>query len=452
MTDKSYSSKLARPSPVFIGIDLGTSGCRAIAIDAVGNIKAQAKLNYSSQSQHTQQTPREWWHATQYVLREITSQLQRQHQQQHIQAIAVDGTSSTVLLCNDTGQPLSPVLMYDDQHAKSQATFLQKYAPKNSVVLNFTSGLAKVLYLIELHRPEERFHIVHQADWIAGQLCRRFDFSDYNNALKTGFDPINKIWPLWLLDLFDELKINPESLPRVVSPGSLISNIDPLIANELGLPIDVEIIAGTTDSTAAFIASSDNLTQPHKKGDAVTSLGSTLVLKVVSDIPINDPVHGIYSQPFGPLWLVGGASNSGGAVLQYYFNDEQMLALTKKLKPEISTNLNYYPLISAGERFPINDPDLAPRIMPKVDDDATFFQGLLEGMAEIEHTGYKLLEQLGAPYPSSVQTAGGGAINKKWQQIREQKLGVPITAATHTAAAYGAAKLAAKKYLSAESQ
>ena len=124
-----------------------------------------------------------------------------------------------------------------------------------------------------------------------------------------------------------------------------------------------------------------------------------------------------------------------------------MASMTKQLKPESSTNLNYYPLIQQGERFPVNDPKLAPRISPKVSDDVEFFQGLLEGIAEIEHTGYKLLEDLGAPYPTSIQTSGGGANNNAWQQIREGKLGVPVTVAAHTAAAYGSAILASKNYI-----
>lgn len=434
MSDKTYGRKLTRPSPLFIGVDLGTSGCRAIAIDKNGAIKAEAKIHYAEKN-HKQQTPVDWWQATQSVLKSIISKVNHQH----IQAIAVDGTSGTVLLCDQTGKPLTPAIMYDEKHANSQAEFLKQYAPKNSVVLNPTSGLAKVLWLLEHHQIEEPFHIVHQADWISGKLTRRFDISDFNNTLKTGFDTSNKIWPLWLTDLFKQLKINVESLPKVVSPGTRITNIHPHVASDLGLPLDVEIIAGTTDSTAAFMAS--NLTQV---GQAVTSLGSTLVLKIISDIEINDPKHGVYSQPYGQYWLVGGASNSGGAVLKYYFSDKKIQELSKQLKPNVHTNLNYYPLIEAGERFPINDPHLAPRINPKVDNDALFFQGLLEGIADIEHTGYKLLEKLGAPYPSSVLTAGGGATNEAWQKIRQHKLGVPVSVAEHTAAAYGAAKLAAK--------
>ena len=434
MSDKTYGTKLSRPSPLFIGVDLGTSGCRAIAIDKTGTIKAEAKIHYAEKN-HKQQTPDDWWQATQSVLQTIISKVNHQH----IQAIAIDGTSSTVLLCDNTGKPLTPAVMYDEQHAKPQAELLKQYAPKKSVVLSPTSGLAKILWLLEHHQVKEPFHIVHQADWISGQLSRRFDVSDFNNVLKTGFDANNKIWPLWLTDLFKELKINTACLPQVVSPGSRIASVHPHVASDLGLPIDVEIIAGTTDSTAAFMAS--NAT---KVGQAVTSLGSTLVLKIISDVEINDPAHGVYSQPYGQYWLVGGASNSGGAVLQYYFSEEQMLELSKELKPSVHTNLNYYPLIEVGERFPINDPNLEPRLSPRVDNDALFFQGLLEGIAEIEHTGYKLLEKLGAPYPTSVQTSGGGANNLNWQKMRQHKLGIPVTAAKQTAAAYGAAKLAAK--------
>ena len=434
MSDKTYGTKLARPTPLFIGVDLGTSGCRAIAIDSSGIIKAESKIHYADKNHH-QQTPDDWWQAAQFVLKEIISKVNHQH----IQSIAVDGTSGTVLLCDHAGKPLAPAVMYDEQHAKPQAEFLKQYAPKDSVVLSPTSGLAKVLWLLEHNKVTEPFHIVHQADWVSGQLSCRFDVSDFNNVLKTGFDANNKVWPLWLTDLFKELKINTACLPQVVSPGSRIASVHPHVASDLGLPIDVEIIAGTTDSTAAFMAS--NVTTV---GQAVTSLGSTLVLKIISDIEINDPAHGVYSQPYGQHWLVGGASNSGGAVLKYYFNEEQMLALTPELKPSVHTNFNYYPLIEPGERFPINDPNLAPRINPNVGNDALFFQGLLEGIAEIEHTGYKLLEELGAPYPTSVQTTGGGAINKAWQKIRQHKLGIPVSVAEQTAAAYGTAKLAAK--------
>ena len=102
MTSKSYSSILARPSSLFVGIDLGTSGCRAIAINAAGEIKAHSQLHYLKQNLSAHK-PADWWHATLVVLKDIITQTELQH----IEAISIDGTSGTVLLCDDNGNPLT---------------------------------------------------------------------------------------------------------------------------------------------------------------------------------------------------------------------------------------------------------------------------------------------------------------------------------------------------------
>lgn len=433
MSSKSYAASLARPASLFIGIDLGTSGCRAIAINLTKDIVAESHVDYPTSST---QTPELWWQATQSVIKDITAQVKLHH----IEAIAIDGTSGTVLLCSEEGVPLTPALMYHDQRASKHAERLKQFAPHHSVVTNPSSGLAKALWLIEHYPQNKPFRLSHQADWIAGQLCRRFDFSDINNALKTGYDAINRHWPLWMSDL----EFNTDCLPRVYQPGDPVTTINLNVAKQLGLPIDVEIIAGTTDSTAAFIAASEN-TSPQP-GDAVTSLGSSLVVKVVSEVPLNDPSSGIYSQPYDHYWLVGGASNSGAAVLNYYFTPQQMRTMSQHVQPDKPTGLDYYPLINKGERFPFNDPDFQPRLTPKTANDVLFFQGMLEGIANIEHEGYKLLYELGAPYPTTVKTVGGGAKNSAWQKIREKRLGVPVVCAKHSQAAYGSALLAGKKY------
>jgi sugar (pentulose or hexulose) kinase len=197
------------------------------------------------------------------------------------------------------------------------------------------------------------------------------------------------------------------------------------------------IVAGTTDSTAAFLA-----TGADRIGQAVTSLGSTLVLKVLAERPVFAPAYGVYSHRLGERWLVGGASNSGGAVLRQFFSDAQLHALESQLHPETLTGLDYYPLPSCGERFPLNDPALPPRLEPRPADAAQFLQGLLEGIARIERRGYEVLHSLGAPYPSEVISIGGGAINAAWRQIRARMLGVPVHLAQQQDAAYGAALLA----------
>jgi sugar (pentulose or hexulose) kinase len=179
-------------------------------------------------------------------------------------------------------------------------------------------------------------------------------------------------------------------------------------------------------------------------GEAVTSLGSTLVLKVLSEEPIFAPEYGVYSQPLGDYWLVGGGSNSGGAVLRHFFNDAQMAELSSQLQPDNPCGLDYYPLLLPGERFPFNDPTLAPRLSPRPSDDACFFQAMLEGIAAIEKAGYERLAKLGAPYPVSVRSIGGGARNAAWTAIRARTLGVTMRRADAEEACYGTAVLAAR--------
>ncbi|MFM7448976.1 MAG: FGGY-family carbohydrate kinase, partial [Leptolyngbyaceae cyanobacterium] len=160
--------------------------------------------------------------------------------------------------------------------------------------------------------------------------------------------------------------------------------------------------------------------------------------------PIENEPYGIYSHRLGDLWLVGGASNTGGAVLQQFFTTEQLIELSTQILTEQASQLDYYPLIKPGERFPTNDPNLPPRLSPRPQDAVCFLHGLLESMARIEARGYQLLQALGATPLTRVYTAGGGAVNQAWIEIRARQLGVPVVPSPHTEAAYGAALLAAR--------
>ena len=375
------------------------------------------------------QDPDIWWAA----LRDCLSALSRQCDTRQITRLSIDGTSATVLICDAVGQPLTPALMYNDGRAKEQASRIEALAPAESGAQGASSSLAKVLWLLEQHDIPAGALVQHQADWLSAKLTETFGRSDHNNALKLGFD-INKLdWPGWIT----ELGLGRKMLPRVLAPGAELGLISEAVAKTLGLNPGTTVCAGTTDSVAAFMASGAN-----QIGDAVTSLGSTLVLKLLSDKPVFSAAHGVYSHRLGNRWLVGGASNTGGAVLKKFFSDEQLRSMTARLNPEQPTGLDYYPLVEPGERFPLNDPELPPRIDPVPDDPIEFFQALLEGISTIEQRGYQLLEQLGGPALKQVFTAGGGSQNAAWTRMRKILLGVPVSQARSVDAAFGSALLA----------
>ncbi|MEL7356794.1 MAG: FGGY-family carbohydrate kinase [Cyanobacteria bacterium J06560_6] len=416
---------------ISLGIDFGTSGARAIALatnkDSDKIVVAEARHAFEPGEVSS---PTAW----QQVLWQLLDALDASVRDR-LSRIAINGTSATVLLCDDTAQPVTDALLYNDTSARKTLADIQGIAPPGSPTLSATSSLTKALWWHKTLAPPQLSKVsllCHQADWLSALLHGGAPVSDYHNALKLGYDVRSLTYPAWLLSL-------PIAswLPTVKAPGDVIAPISSATATRFGIPPTCQICAGTTDSIAAFIASGAST-----PGDAVTSLGSTLVLKLLSRCPIDDETFGIYSHRLGDLWLVGGASNTGGAVLKKYFSAPQLAALTEQIDIAQPCELNYYPLNALGERFPINDPDYLPRLTPRPAQDADFLYGLLDAIARIESEGYQKLQSLGLPAITRVYTAGGGAKNAKWQLLRARYLGVEVSSAEHTEAAYGTAKLA----------
>jgi len=425
--------KPAGPPPLFIGIDLGTSSCRTVAIDAhgdmAGRVEAPIPLPHKSDNQITQD-PQIWWKAVNATL----GQLLKQIDPVRVAALAVDGTSGTLLLTDGKGIPVAPAIMYNDTRATEQALQIQAVAGPNCGAHGASSTLAKLLWLHDKETIRKAVHALHQADWIVGLLTGKFGHSDYNNCLKLGYDIVDLNWPNWIASL----GINTRLLPQAHPTGSEIGTVTADLAKSLGLRPQTRVLAGTTDGVASFLAA--GATRP---GHAVTALGTTLVLKLLSDKPVFSAEHGVYSHRLGKHWLVGGASNSGGAVLLQHFKLEQIREMSKQINPEELTGLEYYPLPGIGERFPVNDPNMLPILEPLPGDSVSFFQGMLEGIAGIEAHGYQLLHKLGAPQVTEIRTTGGGASNAAWSRIRERIIGVPIKPARSDQAAFGTALLAA---------
>jgi sugar (pentulose or hexulose) kinase len=411
---------------VALGIDIGTSGVRIAATDAANTLMAMSAAPIAAPMQtglgRAWQDPAIWWDALIAAFRGLNLQGLR------VRAIAIDGTSGTILAITPDGAPASLASMYNDVAEKPLLALVAAAAPRETAALGSTSALARAM---EFHKPGTR--IIHQADWILGRLSGRFDVTDENNALKSGYDPVTRQWPGWI----GATSFDPENFPGVVPAGTKVATILPAQAQALGLPQDVAIVAGTTDGCAAFLASGAS-----EAGDGVTSLGTTLTLKLLSASPVFAPDFGIYSHRIGDQWLAGGASNTGGAAIGQFFTKDDLARLTPLLEPDRPTGLDYYPLPKPGERFPVNDPNFQPRLAPRPADDRVFFQAMLEGIARIEAKAYARLGELGASPLGSIRTAGGGAANAAWTKIRLMALGVPEKPSLSEHAAAGTARLA----------
>ncbi len=407
-------------SELALGIDVGTTGVRVAALTRDGSPAGEAAADMAGPDRRS---PDVWARALALAL----ERLGRAIDLERIGAVAVDGTSGTVLGLDGAGAPVGTALMYNDA-AKDPAIpdRIARVAPADCAAHGASSALARALELQD--RPGVRA-IRHQADWIARLLAAAPVPSDESNALKTGYDPVARTWPDWIGDT----GLKTDLLPAVVPAGTVTGRT----SGAYGLRKDARLVAGVTDGCASFLA-----TGAARPGDGVTALGTTLTLKLLSDRPVFAPAYGLYSHRIGDIWLAGGASNSGGGVLAQAFSPDDLERLSARIDPSQDSGLDYYPLPRPGERFPINDPALEPRMTPRPDDDARYLHGLFEGMARIEALGYRRLVDLGAPPLSALYSVGGGAANATWTAIRARIVGVPSTQAEATQACVGVARLA----------
>jgi D-ribulokinase len=417
---------------LYLGIDFGTSGCRAIVIDAKRQQLAETSYPLPAAIQHQQSFQQQasiWIEGLHALIKQLSAQIELTQ----IQRIAIDGTSGSVLLVSPQGKVLTPALMYNDSSGQAQQRQIQQHCPDPQHIVNSASSpLAKALQLAHSLPAGTSYLILNQADYLSNYLANRWGFSDYHNSLKMGYDVQQRLWPQWIGRIVPQT-----ALPQVLEPGQVFATADTEIAEQLGLNKNVQICAGSTDANAAFIA-----TESTQAGNAVTSLGSTIVLKILSHNPVQDLQSGVYSHKLGDYWLCGGASNAGASVLKQYFSDNEIKTLSQQIDINKATQLNYYPLPATGERFPTMEPHKQPVLTPRPTSDIEFLQGILEGLSRIEQQGYQKLKALGAAEITRIQTLGGGAVNPQWQAMRSQMLGIPVSRAKHTQAAYGSALLA----------
>ncbi|WP_136442631.1 FGGY-family carbohydrate kinase [Pacificoceanicola onchidii] len=414
-----------------LGIDIGTSGVRTAVLDQDGALISEARAAHLPQDPDRIDAEK-WWQAVRGCIEAQTANLRAAgHDPKDITDVAVDGTSGSMVLTDAELKPVSRALMYNSKGFEPEAQRIAQHAPEVHITRGSNSALGRAMRLLS-EAGGTAAHLLHQADFITAKLTGRGGHSDHNNALKTGFDPEASDWPAWVAEV-----VEPDLLPQVHAVGAPMGALDAGVAKELGLSPETTVHAGTTDSIAAFLACA-----PLDAGVAVTSLGSTLAVKMLSAQRIDDPAIGLYSHRLGDVWLVGGASNTGGAVLAQHFDGEEIAQLSAMMNPDVPTGLDYYPLKEPGERFPVNDPTLAPRLSPRPESDVLFLQGMFEGIARIEAACYAHMQARGADAPKRIYSAGGGAQNPVFTDIRASHLGQRPLQAAHSEAAVGAARLA----------
>jgi sugar (pentulose or hexulose) kinase len=422
-------------SSLALGLDLGSSGLRIALLAAEASAGQPLLIERSCPYPRPFEDPEGWRQGFRSLVAGLDPDLRRR-----IGAIAIAGTSGTLLCCDADGgllpAPFGLALPYHLSCEEQQQACQHLCGSAVSSAASASGSLARALRLLERIPalaelgPQGPSHLLrHQADWLMGWLLGDWCWGEEGNNLRLGWDLQRHCWSgsiarqRWSA-----------ALPRICPSGTVLGRLAAEVAQLLDLPGDCRVVAGSTDANAGVLAVDPG------EGDGITVLGTTLVLKQFVTAPIDAP--GVSSHRVAGRWLLGGASHAGAGILRRFFADDQIRELSRQIDPQRSTGLDLLPLPRRGERFPVDDPQLEPRLGPRPTSDAMYLQALLEGLTALEQQGWRRLRQLGAPPLRRVITLGGGARNPQWASLRRRALGVPVLLRPGLSAALGMARLA----------
>lgn len=279
-------------------------------------------------------------------------------------------------------------------------------------------------------------YLVSPTDFITGRLGADYNHSDTSNALKTGYDLLAEEWPEFIQH---QLNIPVERLPRVCLPGKVIGTIGSAGARQSGLLQGTPLIAGATDGVTAQIASG-----AVTPGAWNSALGTTLVIKGITENLFLDPQQRIYCHrhPAG-WWMPGGASNTGAEWIKVEFTGQDPSMLDRLAERLVPTRIIRYPLARKGERFPFLAPQAQGFCIEEPSGPLEAFAAGLEGLAMLERLSYETLNQIGAQVGEKIYITGGGAQSDLWSTIRASTLQRSLVRPAIRETAMGAALLAA---------
>lgn len=282
-------------SALYLGVDLGSSGLRLAVLAEAGapdGDPASPVLERQSPYPGRFEDPEAWRQGLIDLLAAVPEEVRRR-----VAAVAIDGTSGTLLACGPGGRllppPLADALPYHQacpEQAGAIATLLaagkgawdaESGAWADHPAASSSGSLARALRLQSLARETglaQGLLLRHQADWLMGWLLDDWRWGEEGNNVRLGWDLQQG---RWLAGVAEGLGAG--ALPGIRSSGSRLGRLAPPAAACLGLPADCQVVAGSTDANAAVLAADP------QEGDGITVLGTTLVLKQFVDAPWPGP-------------------------------------------------------------------------------------------------------------------------------------------------------------------
>ncbi len=438
---------------MWLGIDIGTGGSRALLIDNQGAVRAGFTAPHEEMRMErplwAEQRPENWWDAAVAAIRGVLAQAEVSGSQ--VTGIGLSGQMHGLVMLDDAGAVIRPSLIWCDQRSQPQVDAVNAKLGRanilsfiaNPVLTGFT--LPKLLWVRdhEPHHYERMCHMLLPKDYVRFRLTGEFA-TEVSDASGTAlFDVVKRRWSM---EMVDGLGLDRAILPTCTESSEVSGKIDARAAELTGLKVGTPVVGGGGDQAASAVG--NGIVEP---GIVSCTLGTSGVVFAHMDQVAYDPAGRVHTfcHAVRDKWHVMGVTQGAGLSLQWFRNqlapgtDYDALTAEAAQSPAGAQGLFWLPYLM-GERTPHLDATARGGWIGLTNSHrrSDLIRAVIEGVSYSQRDCLDIVAALGVPL-SSVRASGGGAKSPFWRQLLADILGKRVvTLATQEGSAYGAALLA----------
>lgn len=433
-----------------LGLDLGTTGVRVVAVDTKGTLVAEITREYpllTPQPGWTEQRPSDWAEACLDALRDIRSSLEGDD----IVALGLSGQMHGMVPLDAQGEAIRPAILWNDQRTGDAVAEIERKVPRETLIQRTGNPavtgfhLPKIIWLRQAE-PENFAKLRHSLlpkDYI-GYLLTGTMVAEPSDA--SGSNCFNLAAKRWDEEILGALELSPSLFPDIIASHEVTGTLTKKMAAKTGLPEGLPVIAGGGDNAAAAVGLAVSSRKP-KRGSVSLGTSGVIFVPLPDATPEPEGRAHLFCHADGSYHLLGVTLAAAGS-LQWYRNTfapnqdfAALSALAQKSAPG-ANGVTFKPYL-AGERTPHLNPDLRGSWhgLSLASSQADIVRSVLEGVAFSLRDALDVMTPLARP--AELLATGGGAKSDLWLQIVADTLELTLQKpAQNQGASYGAALLA----------
>lgn len=406
---------------LYIGVDLGTSAVKLLLMDGSGNIRKIVSREYPlcfPKPGWSEQHPEDWYEQSVEGIKELTAECDKNQ----IAGISFGGQMHGLVILDEDDRVIRPAILWNDGRTTEETDYLNQEIGKDKLSeytanIAFTGFTAPKVLWVKNKEPENFARIkkiMLPKDYLAYKLSGTF-CSDYSDA--SGMLLMDVKGKCWSKDMMDICGITEEQLPKLYESYEVVGNLKPEVAEMLGLPESVKVIAGAGDNAAAAVG-----TGTVGDGRCNISLGTSGTIFISSKKFGVDKYNALHSFAHADgYYHLMGCMLSAASCNKWWAEDilkTTDFAAEQKGIEKLGENHVYYLPYLMGERSPHNDPYARATFIGMTMDTTReeMTQAVLEGVAFALRDSLEVARSLGIQIERT-KICGGGAKSPLWKKM-----------------------------------